>query len=180
MIEKKEITQIGKFRKTHALKGELNATLDVDTDFLSPGDPIIVELDGIYIPFYVKSIRPKGAFGVLIRIDNVETEECARKFVNKDIYAQKDKVRKFEAGEDDDAEGFYADDLVGFYVYDESGAILGKIESVDTSTANVLLEIRAKDDSSIMLPLADDLIIDLRQEDNAIVMDIPEGILNLN
>ena len=33
MIEKDELLPVGKFRRTHALKGELNATIDIDPDF---------------------------------------------------------------------------------------------------------------------------------------------------
>ncbi len=61
MIEVNDIVAIGKFQKTHALKGELNAILEIDSEFLEEGNAIIAEIDGIYVPFYIKSIRKKEA-----------------------------------------------------------------------------------------------------------------------
>ena len=47
MIYSTDIEQIGKFLKTHALKGELNAQLEIDSDFLRPEIPIIMDIDGM-------------------------------------------------------------------------------------------------------------------------------------
>ena len=58
MIYSTDIEQIGKFLKTHALKGELNAQLEIDADFLRPEIPIIMDIDGIFVPFYPESVRP--------------------------------------------------------------------------------------------------------------------------
>ena len=63
MIERQNLTTAGKFLKAHALKGELNAVLDADCDLLDPERPLIVEMDGIPVPFYLQSVRPKGQFG---------------------------------------------------------------------------------------------------------------------
>ena len=60
MIEASEITAVGLFQKTHALKGELNAILDIDPDYFIEGNAAIVETDGIFVPFFISGIRPKG------------------------------------------------------------------------------------------------------------------------
>ncbi len=61
MIKKEDIVEIGKFQKTHALKGELNALLDIDGDYAADGNALVVAVDGIYVPFYAESVRPKGS-----------------------------------------------------------------------------------------------------------------------
>lgn len=61
MITKDEISAVGTLQKTHALKGELNMLLDIDSEYLTSGNPAIIEIDGIYVPFYAESVRPKGA-----------------------------------------------------------------------------------------------------------------------
>lgn len=61
MIKEDEIIEIGKFQKTHALQGELNALLDVDLDFAEEDHPLIVEIDGIYVPFSSSRCVPRGA-----------------------------------------------------------------------------------------------------------------------
>ena len=52
MITEEEITSVGKLLKTHALKGEMNMMLDIDPGYLEDGNPAILDIDGIYVPFY--------------------------------------------------------------------------------------------------------------------------------
>lgn len=54
MIEEKDIKAIGKFQKTHALKGELNAILDIDSEYVSEGNAVVVDIDGIFVPFLLR------------------------------------------------------------------------------------------------------------------------------
>ena len=42
MIDKDKLIEIGKFQRTHALKGELNAILDVPEDYVEDGNPLVV------------------------------------------------------------------------------------------------------------------------------------------
>lgn len=65
MIEEKDIKAIGKFQKTHALKGELNAILDIDSEYVSEGNAVVVDIDGIFVPFFASSVRPKGSTSYL-------------------------------------------------------------------------------------------------------------------
>lgn len=59
---------IGIFKRTHALKGELNASLEVEDEYLIQSQWIIVEIEGIPTPFYIESIRPKGATTSLLKL----------------------------------------------------------------------------------------------------------------
>lgn len=68
MITTDEITSIGKFHKTHALKGELNAMLDIDAEFLDTEHPLIMDIDGIFVPFYCETVRPKSHFSSLVKL----------------------------------------------------------------------------------------------------------------
>ena len=102
MIEEKEVTPVGKFQKTHALKGELNALLDINEDFFDENNPLVLEVEGIFVPFYLESIRRKGSSSFLIKLKGIESEEEAKSFVNKEIYALKDTLKTFleEEGEE--------------------------------------------------------------------------------
>ena len=51
MIEEKDLTPVGKFLKTHALKGELNAILEIDPEFFTEGYPLVIDVDGAFVPF---------------------------------------------------------------------------------------------------------------------------------
>lgn len=189
MIEEKDLILCGKFFRTHALKGELNVVCEgVSNEILDQGYPVIVDMNGIFVPFYVDSYRPKGTFGCLISLDGVNTVETAQDFVNKDLYLRKKDVAEFEGVEEDEL--ISNDDFIGYRVEVIGFGYVGRVEDVETSTSNWLLIVRpdeAPDDGSedIYLPFNEEFFIDeiINEDDpsqNTIVLSLPEGVLDLN
>lgn len=179
MIESCDITTIGKFQKTHALKGELNALLDIDPGYVEDGNALILDVDGIYVPFFAKGIRPKGTNSYLVKLDGIESEEEARQFVNKEIYAVKKNVADYlDIDEDEISDG---DELLGYKVVDEdTGYEVGVLESIDDSTQNLLFVVRSEDGEEIFIPAVDEFIVEIDEERRILVMNLPFGLLDLN
>lgn len=178
MIRKEQLTDIGRFGQPHGIKGEINATVDqgVDVDSLRC---IVCDIDGIFVPFFVESIRPRSATSLLLTIDGIADESEAGLLQNKIIYALSCELGDMadESGDDD---GFYAEDLVGFTVSDNSKMLSGVIEGVDDSTDNVLFIVRP--DSSprtILIPVAEELIDDIDVDNRHISFDLPDGFLDI-
>lgn len=178
MIDENNITPVGKFQKTHALKGELNLSLDIDSAFFSEGFPLIVNIDGTYVPFYTESIRGKGVTTSLIKLEGVDSLEEAQEFVNKTVFAEKKDMREFFGSEN--SELIMEDDLVGFRVVDEKLGEIGEITHIDSSTENVLFVIVLQDGEEIYVPAADDYILGIDEENREVTTDLPEELINLN
>lgn len=179
MIEHSNISAIGKFQKTHALKGELNAILDIDPIFLEEGNAAIVEIDGILVPFYTASVRPKGSTSFLIRLDGIDTEGEAKNFVNKIIYALKSELASFL--DVDESEITDDEDLIGYQIFDiESNEPIGRITGIDSSTSNLLFIVESADGEEIFVPAADEFIISIDDEKKLIEMNLPSGLIDLN
>jgi 16S rRNA processing protein rimM len=175
MIQKSEITPIGTFQRTHALKGELNARLDIDGEFVEEGHPLVVEIDGLPVPFYAESVRPKGASTWLIKLDGIDSEEEARRMVNKTIYAFKDQVSVF-AGE----EISFVEDIIGYEMVDDTLGHIGVLEGVDDSTDNPLFVVRDDDGQEILIPLHEDFIEEIDDDGKVVRLDLPNGLLDIN
>ncbi len=178
MIKEEEIIEIGKFQKTHALKGELNAMLDIDEEYLTDGHPAIVDVEGIFVPFYAESVRPKGTFSYLVKLEGVDTEEGAREFVNKKIYGLRSEVKQYLGEEDEEIALF--DELVGLTAIDEQQGELGKITHIDDSTDNPLFHIETPDGDIIFVPVHDDFITAVSPEEGFIRFNLPEGLIDIN
>ena len=178
MIEEKNLTPVGKFQKTHALKGELNALLDIEPDYFSEGYPLIVNMEGAYVPFYAESVRGKGATTSLIKIQGIDSQEEAKSLVNEIIYADKMELKEY-LGEE--GEGLLLeDDLEGFDVVDETFGRIGKLKRVDATTENVLFIIETPEREEIFIPAADDFIAGVDEEKQIVVTTLPEELINLN
>lgn len=184
MIVEDDLILAGKFLKPHALKGELNVVSDYDSEIFNEDYPVIVSMDGIYVPFYVESYRKKGLFGCLLKLRGVDSVEDARSFVNKNIYLLKRDVAEFLQIDEDE---LVADeDYIGYEVYDKNLGYIGKVVDIDDSTDNLLLIVEsAATGEEVYIPFADEFIEDVTQddengEDGRIDMILPEGIIDLN
>lgn len=181
MIKASEIAAVGSLLKPHGIKGEIVADLDQD---IKPDKLrcIVLDIDGIFVPFFISGIRNGGSSSTLLTIDGITNENEAKELCGKEIYALKSDVPDVPS---DDEGGFYLADLIGFNVESESGKVIGKIEDYDDSTSNVLLIVspqdkRAPDSVQLYIPLADEYITEIDAENRTIKMSLPSGLLDLN
>ncbi len=171
MIEAAQLTQIGRFGKPHGVRGEVSALVDTDIDALPC---IFVEMDGLMVPFFVENVRTKGVESVLLTIEGIDTQEKAAAFTNRPLFARTADL----PDDENDEEGFYLDDLVGWTIVDGETTI-GTIEDFDDSTANYLFHVLAPDGSTIIVPASTDLIEGADADTKTLFMNLPEGLLEL-
>ena len=174
MIEKKELIEIGKFQRPHGLRGELNIISDSDDAVLESLRFIIINVEGIPTPFEIEGFRPKGRSSVLLKFRGIDDADSLRPLVNKPAYAMRDSLP-----EEYQEEGSFAADIVGFNFKDTAGNISGEVVNVDFQTANVVLTIKGDNGATYLVPLADDLIEIFDPDEQILVMNLPEGIVDL-
>ncbi len=173
MITEKNVSKIGRFGKPHGTKGELPLITEFDI-FDNIEEPYIVcPIDGIFVPFYIDSYRWKNDKVILLSLENINTESDAKRFTNLDVYVPTEMLSDVFAEED-----FSWKDLIGFTVEDTQLGELGKIMAVDDSTMNILLNIDHQG-KELLLPVAEEFIIDLNVEDMQLTVKIPEGLMEL-
>ncbi len=177
MITRDELIAIGHYNKPHGVAGELSATVDVELEVLSGLSCLVSDIDGIFVPFFVNAIRPKSGDTVLLTIDGIENEKEAARLVNRDIYALKRDYQQESI--DADADGYPLDFFIGFELRDSDGSRVGEITDVDEQTENAIFVVD-RDGSEIMVPATDDLIVEFDVDNKLMVMDLPEGLLDLN
>lgn len=177
MITRDELILIGRYNKPHGVVGEISATVDVPVDSMSALSCLVSEMDGIFVPFFVNACRPKTAETVLLTIDGVGTEQEAARLVNHDIYALK---KDYDLASDDaDADGYPLDYFIGYELRDTDGSRVGEIIDVDEQTENAIFIVE-RDGDEVMVPASDDLIVEFNEDNKVMVMDLPQGLLDLN
>lgn len=179
MITEEEITSVGKLLKTHGLKGELNMLLDIDPGYLEEGNPAVLDIDGIYVPFYADSLRTKGSFSYLVKFDGIDNETEARKLVNKSVFALRDRLKEFMLENYDEEYALY-DDLIGWTIEDADAGVIGKVVEIDTNTENELFIVETPEGKTVYIPLTEDFIEKMDEEEKRVYMRLPDGLLDLN
>ena len=176
MIKRESLIRIGHFVKPHGIKGEITASLDYDIDLLALSY-IVVDMDGILVPYFINTERPKSSETVLLSIDGISTEADAKEICGRDYYAGRADLDINEGPTD---VGGYLSDFIGFSLLDESQSLIGNITDYDDSTDNILFIIATNSGHTIYIPVAQELIKDINPEQKTITMNLPDGILDLD
>ena len=172
MIQKEEVVRIGYFAKPHGIKGELSLVTDCDL-FEDEDDPFLVcEMDGILAPFYVESFRSKNNSVILVKLNNVDDEKSAKKFVNQEVFYPANRMKTSSI------EDLTWKHFVGYVLEDKMQGELGVITDVDETTINTLFRVdyRGKE---LLTPIADELVVSVDEARRKIIVSLPDGILNL-
>ncbi|WP_459189022.1 ribosome maturation factor RimM [Parabacteroides sp. APC149_11_2_Y6] len=172
MIKKEDVFKIGLFTKPHGIKGEIGLMTSSDVFDDSEDLYIVCDMDGILVPFFVEDYRYKTDNVILLKLKNVDDEQAAREFSNREVFYPLDKM------EDDLIGDITWDSFIGYQVIDEALGELGAITDVDESTINVLLQIDHKG-KEILLPAAEELILSADHENKTLTVSVPEGLLDL-
>ena len=169
MIRYEEVYKIGRLGKSHGIKGEVSFQFDDDIFDRVDADYLVLEIDGILVPFFMEEYRFRSDFLALVKFCDIDTQERAAELTGCDVYFPR------ALAEEDDEQLSLAS-LVGFNVIDaNSNKKVGTIASIDDSTANILFEL----EDGRLIPATDDLITDINTKDKTIKMKIPEGLLEL-
>ena len=168
MIRHEDVYRIGKIGKPHGVKGEVSFHFDDDIFDRTDADFLILELDGILVPFFMEEYRFRSDSLALMKLEGIDTQERARELTNCEVF--------FPREQQDDEENLSWAAIIGFTVIDEqTNTPVGTIASVDDSTENVLFEL--EDDT--LVPASEDLITNIDTKKRTITINLPEGLLEL-
>lgn len=180
MIRRSDLALIGRINKTHGIKGELSISFFDEgvADALAENSCLIMDMDGIFTPFYVKGVRPRSAEALLVTFDGYESQETVAPWVGKDVYAERDKMPAQAESDDNDDDGLYAGQLIGYHALDSQDQHIGEIVDIDDATENVLFVIEGED-KTYYVPVVDEFITEIDTEHSIIRFDLPEGMLQI-
>ncbi|MBD5308011.1 MAG: ribosome maturation factor RimM [Paramuribaculum sp.] len=186
MIRRNELVPVGNVGKPHGLAGEMQLTIDPDVPLVQ-GDCLIFELDGIFVPFFVDSVRSRNSLSRLVKLDDVDSDAAASQFNGLTAYmtiehvdsicGEDDDDEYYDGDDDDGGSSLYAGTLIGSTVVDSDGHVIGKILDINTSTANILFEVERSDGSEIFIPVAEEFIVSFDSDKSVLTLDLPEGLL---
>ena len=173
MIIRDDVYKIGKLGKPHGVKGEISFAITDDVFDRVDAEYLVLDIDGILVPFYMEEYRFKNDDTVLVKFEDIDTQEQARNYTGCEVFFPRHLS-------DSDGEHMTWAEIIGFHLVDvPTGKIVGTIDHVDDSTINLLFEVTTPDGKEVLIPASDDLIEEVNAEKKEIRMAIPEGLLQL-
>lgn len=155
--------RIAKILKSNGIDGALLISAP-EYDFIDFTEPVLIEFDGLPVPFFVEECTRRGQNKYIIKITDVCSLKDAEELVGKDIF--------MDAIEEDDSQQMF--DFCGWVVFD--GAVrVGEVEYLDDIPGNPCLSVK-REAISIMIPLHEDFIINIDSQNKELYLKLPKGL----
>jgi len=172
-MEKKNCFLIGTIFKLHGYKGDVVIYNENVTPLkLKDINFLLIEKDNTLIPFFIDKIRIIKPHNLLVKFQNINSEEEAKKHIKLAIYLPK-------THQPENKEISLDKNLIGFRVNDNKLGDLGVINYIDSQTAQKLIYV-LKDQIEFCFPMNDHFIKSIDFKNKTIHVEIPKEILDLN
>ena len=168
MIREDDVYKIGRIGKPHGIGGEVTLRFSDDVFDRVDAEYLVLMVDGILVPFFIEEYRFRSEEVALVKFEDIDTMDRAAELTGCDVFFPRHLA-------DIDNDVLTWSQIVGYDIVDvASGKVIGRIESVDESTINVLLVLA----DGTLIPAADEFIEDIDHEERKLIMRLPEGLVN--
>ena len=162
-------TIIGKY----SFKGELLVKTDTDNiNSYNSLTSVFIDIENRLIPYFVKHCLVHKSSLLRFKLEDVSDEETANVLLRKKIYLPLELLPKLTGNK------FYYHEVIGFKIIDQKKGEIGTILKINDQTAQPLFEVN-DDNKKILIPLHDDLLINLNRKDKSILVNLPDGLIDL-
>lgn len=171
--DRDDLVIVARAVRTRGLKGELVA--DILTDFPERFENIS-ELTGVAPDGTRKQLELENFWfqndRVILKFADHDSVESAKTLVGFDFGVP--EAERVELGEGE----YYDWELEGCSVETNSGLVVGRVREV-MRTGGVELLVVDGEKQEVLIPLAETIVVEIDVEDKKIVVDPPEGLLEL-
>ena len=208
MIKQEDVYKIGRLGKAHGVHGEISLQFDDDIFDRVDADYLVLELDGILVPFFMEEYRFRSDTVCLVKFVDVDTQQRAQELTGCDVFFPRamadvadaelslaglvgfDIVEAQETGGAKKAKGAQetgeAKKAKGAQETGEAKKAKGAQEAQRPQTVGRIARIDDQTANILfeledgrLIPANDDLITDINVQARTITMLLPDGLLTL-
>ena len=173
MIKKDNCVLLGILNKPHGTKGSLLLWFrNLKVEDIKKKESVFVEIDGLLVPFFIESYQKNSPESAIVKFEGINSETAAKAFAGFQVYMANDQVkRKLKTSEVLPA-------LSGYKVTDDTLGFVGLAVEITGIASNPLLLIKLED-KEFLIPVHEDIILEVNDKKKEIRINAPEGLFDL-
>ncbi|AOW20527.1 ribosome maturation factor RimM [Urechidicola croceus] len=172
-MRKEDCFYLGKIVRKHSFKGEVVIKLDTDEPELYENMESVFVLHGTnLIPFFIENSLLQKGNQLRTKFEGVDTEKDADSILKSGIYLPLTLLPKLTGNK------FYYHEVIDFVLEDVNYGVVGNIVGINDKTAQPLFEVD-KEGVEIFIPMIDNFIKKIDRENNKVIVETPEGLIDL-
>jgi 16S rRNA processing protein RimM len=172
-MAKRQKILLGRIIKIHGYQG--GVILRADKSFKGPIPEkgwVFIEYEGKPVPFLIRESEEAGPGMLKLWFDGYETAEMINTVTGCNLFVlTEDSGTGISEG---------SGNIHGFRLFDAKRNYIGTIEEVMENPGQIVLRVISDDQREILVPLHEDLIVEADQTNKTLIMDLPEGLTDLN
>lgn len=172
-MKKQDCFLLGTIFKLHGYKGDVNIYNDNDIPLIFTNiDFLFVEINNELIPYFTYRVRPKKKKILLVKFEDVDSEDQALKILNRKVYLPNKFLPKLEDVNQDKI-------IVGFDVTDKTLGRVGMVDFVNDKTPQKLIIVK-DGEKEFFIPFHENFVINIDLKNRILYVNIPEELMNIN
>ena len=164
---------VGRIRKPHGLSGEVS--IEVWTDFperFAPGVALLWRGEAAERTLSIQGVRGHRE-QMLLKFEGVDDVDAARALQGGELLVAVEDAHPAPDG------FYYAHEVRGFSCEDAGGRVLGVASGLEHTPAGPMLSVDVGAGREALVPFVHPIVVEVDREGRRIVLDPPEGLLEL-
>ncbi len=172
-MRKEDCFYLGKIAKKFSFNGEVLIYLDTDEPELYENmESVFVEYNKNLVPFFIENSNLHKSDFLRVKFEDVDDEAEADAIMGCEIYLPLSMLPKLEGNR------FYFHEVIGFEIEDQRLGVFGKIVSINDTSAQPLFEV-INGNVEILIPMIDQFLVKIDRENKKVIMNLPEGLVEM-
>jgi 16S rRNA processing protein RimM len=166
-------TYTGVITRTHGIDGALIIRFDnLEAERYQKAESIFIETDGLLVPFFIEDYTVRDSQTAIVNLCELPNEKVARKVTGLRVFIENKYLKKVKHKASE------LEQIYGYAIEAKGKGIIGKLTSIIDNPVNPLMVVDAGG-REILIPLADQFFCSIDKRGKTILLDLPEGLLDL-
>ena len=164
---------LGRITKLNGYEGAVTVKLEkIFSENIPRMESVFLEIEGRPVPFFISGYEYSGADILRLGFEDYESIEKVSEFIGCRIFLTTGKSGRTHTDD--------ITNLVGYLVLEQNDNFLGTITGIIQNPGQWLLSIASPSEKEILIPLHNDFIVSFNDAKKTIIMDIPDGLTDIN
>jgi 16S rRNA processing protein RimM len=165
---------LGRITKVSGYQGAVAVKVEkIFTENIPQMESVFLEIEGRPVPFFISALEYSGADILKLWFEGYDSAEKISEFIGCRIFLTNEVVDENNQKPDNQL-------LIDYQVYTKDSVLLGPISDIISNNGQWLLNIIYLNKKNVLIPFHEDFIISIDKRKKVVVMDIPEGLLDIN
>jgi 16S rRNA processing protein RimM len=135
-------------------------------------ESVFLEINSKPVPFFISKSEYSGGDILKLKFDGYESFEKASEFTGCRVFLTTINEKDIQADK--------PDNILGFRVVSRDNNLIGTVMEIIQNPGQDLLKIISPEKKEILIPFHEDLIAGFDEKETTIMVELPEGLTDLN